>query len=158
MNENDLTVYIQKYHSTIFRLSFGYVKNREDAEDIVQEAFLKLYSSKIKFESDENVKAWLIRVTINLSKDLLKSHWFKRRAELSSDIPTYVREEYSLSDYLKKLKPEYSAVLFLFYYEGYSTKEIAKIYKTSVSVITTRLARARKHLKNLLLKEGYYEK
>lgn len=158
MNEEELTRYIEKYHSTIFRLSFGYVKNTQDAEDIVQDAFLRLYSSDTFFKTDENVKAWLIRVAINLSKDLLKSHWFKRRAELSSDITADVREEEILSDYIKKLKPEYSAVLFLFYYEGYSTKEIAEICKISVSAVTTRLARARKQLKKLLLKEGYYEK
>lgn len=158
MNEEELTCYIEKYHSTIFRLSFGYVKNTQDAEDIVQDAFLRLYSSDTFFETDENVKAWLIRVAINLSKDLLKSHWFKRRAELSSDITADVREEEILSDYIKKLKPEYSAVLFLFYYEEYSTKEIAEICKISVSAVTTRLARARKQLKKLLLKEGYYEK
>ena len=158
MNEEELTRYIEKYHSTIFRLSFGYVKNTQDAEDIVQDAFLRLYSSDTFFETDENVKAWLIRVAINLSKDLLKSHWFKRRAELSSDITADVREEEILSDYIKKLKPEYSAVLFLFYYEGYSTKEIAEICKISASAVTTRLARARKQLKKLLLKEGYYEK
>jgi len=158
MNENDLTRYIEKYHSTVFRLSFGYVKNHEDAEDIVQDAFLKLYTTEIKFESDENVKAWLIRVAINLSKDLLKSHWFKRRAELSSDIPADTNEEETLSACIKKLKPEYSTILFLFYYEGYSTKEIAEICRISVSAVTTRLARARKQLKNLLLKEGYYEK
>lgn len=157
MNESRLSEYIEKYHGTIFRTAYSYVKNREDAEDIVQEAFLRLYNSDKEFKADENVKAWLIRVSINLAKDMLKSTWLKGRTELDGDIPYENKEESIMSDCIHKLKPEYCSVILLFYYEGYSVKEIAEILRVSPSLITTRLSRARKQLKAMLLKEGYYE-
>ena len=157
MNESELSRYIEKYHNTVFRAAYSYVKKPEDAEDIVQEAFLRLYSSEKSFEADENVKAWLIRVSINLAKDTLKSAWRKGRTELDRDIPYENEKESIMQDCIHRLKPEYCAVILLFYYEGYSVKEIADIIKCSPSLITTRLSRARKQLKTMLQKEGYYE-
>ena len=157
MNESSLSEYIDKYHGSVFRAAYSYVKNREDAEDIVQEAFFRLYNSSIDFEKDENVKAWLIRVSINLAKDMLRSAWFKGRTELNNDIPYENNNESILLECIHKLKPDYCSVILLFYYEGYSVKEIASIMKTSSTLITTRLSRARKQLKEMLLKEGYYE-
>ncbi len=157
MNESRLGYYIEKYHGTVFRAAYSYVKNREDAEDIVQEAFLKLYNSDIEFMADENAKAWLIRVSINLAKDMLRSSWIKGRTELDRDIPYENRQESILLDCIHMLKPEYCSVILLFYYEGYSAKEIAEILRISPTLVTTRLSRARKQLKAMLLKEGYYE-
>ena len=157
MNEDKVRYYIEKYHSTVFRVAYSYVKKQEDAEDIVQETFLKLYSSEITFNTDENAKAWLIRVSINLAKDMLKSSWFKGKTELDRDIPYENKDEGIIFDCIHKLKPEYCSVILLYYYEGYSAKEIAQILKVSHSLITTRLSRARKQLKTMLLKEGYYE-
>ena len=157
MDESRLSFYIHKYHSTVYRLAYSYLKNPDDAEDVVQETFLRLYLSNTEFETDENIKAWLIRVAINLSKDMLKSSWFRGRTELDKDIPAKEKNEDTISEIIEKLKPEYRAVIFLFYYEGYSVKEIAEMNEISVSAATTRLSRARKKLKKLLLKEGYYE-
>ena len=157
MTEKELAEYIRLFHGAVFRLGYSYVKSREDAEDICQEAFLRLYRSEQCFEADENVKAWLLRVTVNLSKNLLKSSWLTKRAELSEDIPCENREEYALLHSIKALPPKYGGALHLYYYEDYSTKEIASIMGISVSAVTTRLARARKLLKELLLKEGYNE-
>ncbi len=157
MNEDKVRYYIEKYHSTVFRVAYSYVKNHEDAEDIVQETFLKLYNSEITFNTDENAKAWLIRVSINLAKDMLKSSWFKGKTELYRDIPYENKDEGIIFDCIHRLKPEYCSVILLYYYEGYSAKEIAQILKVSHSLITTRLSRARKQLKTMLLKEGYYE-
>ncbi len=158
MDGNCLGIYINKYHGTVFRLAYGYVKNADDAEDIVQEAFLRLYCSDLQFEADENVKAWLIRVTINLCKDALKSAWLKGRTELDRDIPCETDEESIVGDCIAKLKPEYKSIIQLYYYEGYSAKEIAQLCDISATAATTRLSRARKQLKKLLLKEGYNEK
>ncbi len=158
MEENELSRYINRFHHTLYRLAYSYMKNADDSEDIIQEAFLKLYQTEQHFETDENVKAWLIRVTINLCKDALKSTWLKGRTELSSDITCNDKEESILGEYMNKLKPEYRAALLLFYFEGYSVKELAKICGISVSAATTRLSRARKQLKKLLLKEGYDER
>ncbi len=137
----------------MFRLAFSYIKNREDAEDIVQDAFLKLYTSNIIFPAEENIKAWLIRVTINLCKDMLRSNK-RRTTEPVSDIPTEDKGQYELLDSIRSMKPEYASVIYLFYYEDYSVKEIAKLQGISDSAVTTRLSRARKQLKKMLTKEG----
>lgn len=150
MDKNFIGEYMKKFHGSVFRLAFSYVKNRVDAEDISQEAFLKLYLSEKAFPSDSDVKAWLMRVTINLAKDMLKSKWRKNRGELSEDIPYKDEKESLLFDSLKKLEPKYSTVIHLFYYEGYSVKEIAEICHISLTSVTTRLSRARKQLKTLL--------
>lgn len=157
MDEKGLNLYIEKYHGTVYRLAYSYLKNSHDAEEIVQEVFLKLYMSDGCFERDDNVKAWLIRVSINLCKDRVKSFWFKYRSELDMDISTESEEENSLLEIINRLKPEYRAIILLFYYEDYSVKEIAKMLGISPTAVTTRLSRARKKLKNLLLKEDYDE-
>lgn len=155
MNEEKLAEYVRLYRGTVFRLAYSYLKNREDAEDISQEAFLRLYKSEESFQADENVKAWLIRVTINLSRNLLKSGWRKRRTELEKEIPFSQKEENNLHDFISRLKPEYSVVIHLFYYEGYSIKEISEICRISSAAVRTRLTRARNQLKEMLLKEGF---
>lgn len=150
MTEVQLEEYIKAHRSTVYRLAYSIVKNCENADDITQEAFVKLYSSKEVFVSSENVKAWLIRVTINLAKDTLRSSWYRHRADLYDNIPVESKEESWLLDCVKQLKPEDSAVIYLFYYEGYSVKEIAELRKTTSSAVRTRLTRARKQLKDML--------
>ncbi|MBQ8780109.1 MAG: RNA polymerase sigma factor [Oscillospiraceae bacterium] len=158
MDSDKLNSYIKKYHSTVFRAAYGYVKSHEDAEDIVQETFFRLYIAEKEFLSDENVKAWLIRVSINLAKDMLKSSRMRQRTELAEDIPCHINYKDELIEIIGRLKAEYCVVLLLFYYEEYSVKEIAEITQCSQTLVTTRLSRARKQLKKILLKEGYDEK
>lgn len=158
MTANELECYVLLYRSTVYRLAFSYVKNNEDAEDISQEAFLKLYKSKEDFKTAENVKAWLIRVTINLSKNLLKTIWRQKRSELSYEIPFETEKEEILMGIISKMKPKYAVILHLFYYEDYSVKEIAYLLKITSETVRTRLTRARGQLKEMLLKEGYDEK
>ena len=153
MTEHQLEEYIHSYKNTVFRLAYSYVKNREDAEDITQDAFVRLFVCENSFESGENVKAWLIRVAINLSKDLLRSSWYKRRADLDDNIPVETEQESYLLDCVKKLNPEYSLVIYLYYYEGYSVNEIAELRSMNSATVRTRLARARNQLRKLLLKE-----
>ncbi len=157
MTENELCNYVELYREMVFRLAFSYLKNYQDADDISQEAFLKLYLCNENFISSENVKAWLIRVTINLSKNLLKSVWYKRREDIENDIPYESEREYQLWGIVKRLKPDYRIVIHLFYYEEYSVKEISGILGISSSAVRTRLTRARNQLKRMLLKEGFYE-
>ncbi len=153
MTEKQISDIIRRYHTSLFRLAFSYIKNREDAEDIVQEAFLKLYTSSIIFPAEENIKAWLIRVTINLCKDMLRSSK-RRTTEPVSDIPCEDKGQYELLDSIRSMQPQYASVIYLFYYEDYSVKEIAKLQGISDSAVTTRLSRARKQLKKMLTKEG----
>lgn len=155
MTESKLSEYIGNYRGMVYRLAYSYLKNHEDAEDICQEAFLKLYQCSESFETTENVKAWLIRVTINLSKNLLKTCWLRRRTELDREIPTETERESGLLDCIIRLKPDYAIVIHLFYYEDYSIKEISSICRISSGAVRTRLTRARNQLKKMLLKEGF---
>ena len=157
MNADTLSDYVRKYHLSMYRLAYSYVRNREDAEDIVQDAFVKLYCCEIAFETEQNTKAWLIRVTINLCKDMLKSSSRRLRGELVTDIPASPPEVSDIAEQIALLKPEYSCIIYLYYYEGYSVKEIAKMCRMTVSAVTTRLSRARKQLKEMLSEEEEYE-
>ena len=153
MGERELERYIELFRGTVYRLAFSWLRNREDAEDISQEAFLKLYISKEIFASDENVKAWLIRVTANLCKNLLKTSWRKNRSESFTEEASPPPDKARIDEYIARLKPEYSSVLYLFYYEGYSVKEIAEICRLTSVAVRTRLSRGRDKLKEMLLKE-----
>ncbi len=159
MNGDELTRYITLYRATVFRAAFSYVKNHEDAEDISQETFAKLFVSSEKFRADENVKAWLIRVAINLAKNLLKSNRYRLREPLSENIAAnpIQTEDPIMYNCIQRLSPEYSCVIFLFYYEGYSVKEIAALCRISSAAVRTRLSRGRNRLKEMLLKEDNYE-
>lgn len=156
MTEAQLEHYIIQYRATVFRLAYSIVKNREDADDITQDAFMRLYISEVTFERDDNVKAWLIRVTINLAKDLLKSGWRRHRAELTEDIPFESRREEQLLDSVKKLKADYSIMIYLFYYERYTVNEIAQLRNTTSAAVRTKLTRARAQLRKMLSKEDLF--
>lgn len=153
MTNDELTEYVRMFHGTLYRLAFSYVRNGENAEDICQNAFVKLLGYRGEFASPENCKAWLIRVTINLSKNLLRSKRSVQLEELDEDIPSLDPEEYGLLETVMSLPPKYRAVIHLYYYEGYSVKEIADIIGATVSTVTTRLSRARERLKDMLLRE-----
>ena len=149
---------ISALHGTVYRVAYSYTRNHADAEEITQDAFLKLYCSDKEFASDSDVKAWLIRITINLSVSLLRSCWRKRREELPEiEIPAPEKESEDLRELINKLTPEQITAVYLHYYEGYSIKETAKICGTTAASVTMRLARARARLKTMLTEEDYHE-
>jgi len=150
LTQEQLSADVSAYRLGIYRLAFSCMGNRFDAEDVVQDTFLRLFQQKKNFSDEEHKKAFLIRVAINRCKDMHKSAWFKKRVELDDCIPAddYLnKSENILRDYIIRLKPRYRAVIFLFYYEEYSVAEIAGILKMSETAVTTRLSRARKQLK-----------
>lgn len=149
--------YIAHLRPTVFRLAFGMLRNREDAEDITQDAFVRLYNSQKSFSDDEYVKAWLIRVTINLCKDMVRSAWFRHREEAVAEPFCEDNRESSLWGCVERLDPESTAIVYLFYYEGYSVKEIASIRRMTSAAVRTRLTRARKQLRKMLSEEDGYE-
>ncbi|MGN0682168.1 MAG: RNA polymerase sigma factor [Oscillospiraceae bacterium] len=153
MTDSELIGYVKQYHKTVYRLAYSYVRNCADAEDICQDAFVRLMDFSGEFSSDEDCKRWLIRVVINLSKNLLKSCRFSRTEELSEDIPLETAEDGELLSLVKSLPTKYGEVIHLFYYEGYSVKEISQILRISQTAVTSRLSRGRNKLK-LLLMEG----
>jgi RNA polymerase sigma-70 factor (ECF subfamily) len=156
MTHEQLNSDVRSYRSTVYRLAFGCTGSRFDADDITQEVFLRLFKYEKPFSSDEHKKAFLLRVTINLCKNLHKSAWLRKRGELDENAKYYDNygdDESILRDYVLGLKPNYRAVVYLFYYEGYSAAETARLLKISESAVTTRLNRARHILKTQLLND-----
>ena len=139
----------KKHSDMVYRLAVARVKNKYDADDILQEVFLRFIKVKDKVENDEHLKALLIRITINCSKSMLSSSWFKRTESLSESFG--VLDEYSDTlDAVLRLPKKYRTVIHLHYYMGYSVDEIAKILKTKPSTAKSQLHRARKQLKTEL--------
>ncbi len=140
----------QKYMDMIFRIAFGYLKSREDADDTTQNVLLALYRSDKAFEDGEHLKAWLIRVTVNECKKVLRSPWRKRGEPLEDYENTLEfrddrdRELYAA---IMALDVKYRAVIVLYYYEGYSIRETAQLLGVPPATVGTRLARAREQLK-----------
>ena len=136
----------KKHSDMVYRLAIARVKNKYDADDILQEVFLRFIKVKDKVENDEHLKALLIRITINCSKNLLTSSWFKRTEPLSEALS--VTDEYSDTlDAVLRLPQKYRTVIHLHYYMGYSVDEIAAILKSKPSTVKSQLHRARKLLK-----------
>jgi RNA polymerase sigma-70 factor (ECF subfamily) len=147
MIENAVTEYTQM----VLNIAFTYTKNTYDAEDIAQEVFLALYRNIWKISSKEYMKAWLIRVTINKSKNYMKTAWIRKRSNMP-DIQdnTPQSETGDLLNAVLSLDEKYKIPIYLMYYEGYSIKEISQILKTNPATIGTRLKRGREILKNKL--------
>ena len=141
---------ISKYSARIIRIAFTYVKNMADAEDIAQDVFLAYLTANVLFLSEEHDKAWLIRVTVNKSKNYIKAHWFRERTPLPEDLSYLPEEENEALSAVLELDVKYRLPIHLFYYESYSLKEIADILHTNPATIGTRLARARAILKKKL--------
>lgn len=148
---NDLFMEIfDKYHKDVYRLIYSYTLNIQDTEDILQRTFIKLYKNIDKFSlPNEDVKRWLFRVAINDSKNMLKSMWMRVRVNLD-DYENEIRDRQSnreLQKSLMHISVKYRVPLYLYYFEGYSIKEIADLMKMSESAIKTRLKRGKEKLK-----------
>lgn len=140
----------EKYKDMVYRLALSYLGNPEDAQDISQEVFLRLLRWNGRIRSGAE-RSWLTKVTVNCCKDLLSSRVPTREVEETDAV--YFPETSDLKEAVMALPGDYRVVVFLHYYEDYSTLEIADLLKVSQSVVTTRLHRARQHLKKLLQEE-----
>lgn len=135
------------YKDDVYRLAVSYTRSIADAEDVCQTVFLKLMEQRNIQPGRE--KAWLMQVTANECRSLLRSHWWKRTEPLDEKIPEPSREDGLLREVMA-LEPKYRTVVYLYYYEGYSVEEIGKLLKTNPSTVSTRLARGRSKLKEEL--------
>lgn len=137
-----------RHVDTVYRVCFSFMKNAADTEDMVQETFLKLISCKKKFTSKEHEKAWLIVTASNTCKDELRR--FRRRLQYISDCLKAESGEQTgeegISELIWSLPPKYKEVVYLHYYEGYQTSEIAGMLHCPASTVRNRLSRARKLL------------
>lgn len=146
---------VEKYSDMVLRIAYQNLKNQADSEDVVQNVFIKLIKEP-KFKDESHMKAWLIRVTINQCKDFNKMAWYRKTESLSDELMIpFTKEEQGVLEEVFKLSKNYRNVIYLYYFEGYSIKEIANILNKSENTISSQLSRARKVLKNILLEGGY---
>lgn len=141
------------YGDTVRRICMVHLKNYADTEDVFQTVFLKYVLHSAPFDSDEHEKAWIIRVTINACRDLLKSFFHSRTVPLDSLIekPGEIPEDHrEILKAVLSLPAKYKDAVYLYYFEGYSASEIASILKKNVNTVYTLLNRARHLLKNRL--------
>ena len=148
MEKREITRLYDMYAQDVFRLALSYLYNSHDAEDICHSVFLTLVEKDITlFPGSE--KAWLLKCTANACKDLLKSFWKLNREDLNENMVFLDARDRELWAVVGALPPKYRAVVHLYYYEGYSQEEIAKILGITRTAVQTRMQRAR----NLLEKE-----
>ena len=135
------------YGGAVFRLAMVYLGRRADAEDVTQEAFLRLLYRSPAFAGEDHQKRWLLQVTANLCRDQLRGFWRKRVIELEDTLPAAPPEEREALDAVLSLPEQYKLPIHLYYYEGYSVAEIAEILKLGQSAVKMRLKRGREQLK-----------
>ena len=141
---------VMKYENLLYRTALSITGNREDALDMVQETLIRWITKRPEFESDEHEKAWLLRVVINLSRNLVKSAAHRTSCELLDIYPAETHEEESLIQEVMKLPEKIREVIYLYYYEEYNSREIGEILGENVSTVRTRLSRGRTLLKQVL--------
>lgn len=150
------TALAKKYIDTVFRVALGYTKNPSDAEDVTQNVFLALLQTKKDFETEDHIRYWLIRVTVNECKKLFRSPWravvsLEEYAQtLSFESKTHSELFYAVME----LPVKYRMPIYLFYYEDYSTEEIAGILQLPKGTVCTNLKRGREKLRKFLQEEG----
>ncbi len=154
LEQADLLQIYQRNVDSVYRLCYSYMKNAVDAEDMVQETFLRLIRSGKTFENSSHERAWLIVTASNLCKDNLK-HWWRKRQEPDIISTDEDGDSGALREALCRLPAELKTVVYLYYYEGYSTREIAQHLHCAEGTVRSRLARARERLKTMLGGEFY---
>jgi len=153
--ENDIKEIYERHIDMLYRVCYSYMINHDDTEDIVSDVFIRLIKHGADFKNAEHEKAWLIRVAINLCKDNLK-HWWRKRADIADHHDLASEDQFYEDETLKlvlNLPERYKAAIYLHYYEGYNTEEIARILKKPRSTILYHLHMARKLLKEVLENE-----
>lgn len=155
MKEAQARRLVELYADMILRISYQYLKQTMDAEDICQTVFLKYLTVNPQFDSPQHEKAWIIRTTVNACKDHLKSAFFRRTVSLEEAAPLAVPEvpEDGILSALNSLPEKYRICLYLYYYEDYTGKEIAGILGKSEAAVSQYLSRGRQKLRKLLSEE-----
>jgi RNA polymerase sigma-70 factor (ECF subfamily) len=156
-NKTDLRdeqIYVIKRNSDmVYRIAYSQMKNKDDADDVYQDVFYRYIKKQPIFENQDHEKAWFIRVALNCSKTSLTSFWNTKTCELDENIQFPQVDKEDLSFALNKLSKKHRAVLYLFYYEDMSTKQIAQALNINEGNVRMLLTRARRELKKILEKE-----
>lgn len=151
---NDPGALVKQYAPAVYRLAYARTGSRADAEDVMQEVFLRLVKAGPDFDNEEHAKAWLLRVASNCANDLFRLPWRRREEPLDENLSAPERpEEGSVTQAVLSLPARYRIPIHLYYYEGYSVAEIARILGRSEGTVKSRLFRARDLLRNQLREE-----
>ena len=155
LSDKEFEIIMSKYYKLLINIANKYLRSQYESEDVVQEVFIKFYITQKHFESEEHIKNWLIRTTINGSLDKLK-HKVKliNDDEYINNLPdssTIEEKNEEIYDCVLSLKDSYKNIIILYYYEKYDLKKIANILKISETNAQSRLDRARKKLKHIIL-------
>lgn len=150
---------IDKYNGMLYRLAIIRMQNKEDAEEVVQDTFVKLieYINKGKgFNDDEHLKAWLLTVATNRGKSILTLYWNRNTEGMDSvkEVAAKEADENYAYDYVMKLPEKYRIAINLFYYEQLTTEQIANIMKTKEATVRSYLHRGREKLKVMMEADG----
>ena len=155
MSKEEFALVAEKFMDTVYRVAFSWTKNADDANDVTQDVLIQLYKTDKEFESDSHIKNWLIKVTVNQCKMLFRTPW-KHMEDINDYVETLGFEDKiypDLFNVVMNLDRKYRVPLMLFYYEGYSTAEIAAIINIPEKTVSTRLFRAKHMLRDYLKEE-----
>lgn len=140
----------------VFAAAFSVCRSKADADDVVQDTFVRYCSRSREFESEEHIRAWLLRVAINRARDLSSSFWHRNRVsweEYMNDLEFTEPQDSHLFQAVMSLPQRYRTVVHLFYYEDYSVAEIAQLLQSREGTVKSQLSRGRKLLKNMLMED-----
>ena len=152
LTEREFTDAAERYLDMVYRIALNYFRHPADAEDAAQDVMLRLWQTDRTFEGDDHLRYFLVRVTLNVCKDISRSPWRRRTVPLEScrepSFSTPERQE--LFRAVLALPAKYRLPLYLYYYEGYSVREIASMLGQSEAAVSAHLSRGRKSLRTTL--------
>lgn len=151
--QDPMEKFVREHETRIYRTAIAIMGNKADAEDIVQETFVRVIEKQPAFESTEHARAWLVRVTVNLCRSRLRSVWWRKTVPLLDSYPAESERQRYLMQTMLALPAKQRMAIHLFYYEGYSTREIADITGQRESTVRSQLTRARQKLRTILEEE-----
>ena len=146
----DAAVAFESYSDMVYRLAYLRTGNMSDADDIMSNVFLRLIKNTHKIKSEEHLKAWLIRATINCSNTFFKAKRRINQVRITEVDAVYEMEENSVLPAVLKLPAHQNTVIYMHYFEGYSVEELARLCGTKPGTVKSRLSRGREALKNTL--------
>ena len=144
----------RQFGDRVFSAAFSATGSKEDADDVVQDTFLKYWNTDQDFADENHIKAWLLRVAINRSRDLLRSFWHRKKVpweDYMEELPFAEPEDKDLFEAVMELPRKYRVTIHLHYYEDLSVSEIAGILHTTEGTVKSQLSRGRKLLKTKLM-------
>ena len=141
---------IRTYSDMVYRIALHNLRNIQDAEDVLQDVFLAFLKNPPEVESEEHLKAWLIRAAIHKSGSVRRLFWRRKRESLEDHAELEAPEQREVLEEIRQLPKDYRNIIYLYYYESYTIAEIAQILGKNRNTVSSALQRARKKLKRLL--------